>query len=139
LREEFKTRFQDFRKHETSFRIFASLFEVDVEVVPEKFQMELIELQSREEIKSKFLTVFLLEFYKLYLLENNFPQLYRHAICISALFGSTYVCEQLFSKMKHSRSKLRSRLTDKHFQSELTVAASNNKVDICDLMKDNQC
>jgi hypothetical protein len=43
LREEFKSRFQDFRKHETSFRIFTSLFEVDVEEAPKKFQMELIE------------------------------------------------------------------------------------------------
>jgi hypothetical protein len=37
LREEFKSRFQDFRKHETSFRIVASPFEVDAEAVPEKF------------------------------------------------------------------------------------------------------
>jgi hypothetical protein len=51
LTEEFKSRFQDFRKHETSFRMLASLFEVDVEAAPEKFQMELIEMQSREEIK----------------------------------------------------------------------------------------
>jgi hypothetical protein len=42
-REEFKSRFQDFRKNETSFRILASPFKVDVEAVPEKFQMELIE------------------------------------------------------------------------------------------------
>jgi hypothetical protein len=56
--------------------------------------MELLELQSREEIKSKFLNAPLLEFYKLYLPENNFPELYRHATCARALFGSTYVCEQ---------------------------------------------
>jgi hypothetical protein len=98
-----------------------------------------MELQSTEKMKSKFLNVSLLEFYKFYLPENNFPQLYRHAICGSALFGSTYVYEQLFSKMKHSKSKLRSRLMDKHLQSELTVASTNIKVDICDLMKDKQC
>jgi hypothetical protein len=51
LREEFKSRFQDFKKHKTSFRMSASPFEVYAEAVPEKFQMELIELQSREEIK----------------------------------------------------------------------------------------
>jgi hypothetical protein len=51
FREELKSRFQDFRKHETSFRIFASPFEVDVEAEPEKFHVELIELRSREEIK----------------------------------------------------------------------------------------
>jgi hypothetical protein len=42
--------------------------------------MELIELQSRKEIKSEFLNMSLLEFYKFYLPENNFPQIYRHAI-----------------------------------------------------------
>jgi hypothetical protein len=51
LKEEFRSRFQDFRKHETSFRIFASPYEADAEAVPKKFQMELTELQSREEIK----------------------------------------------------------------------------------------
>jgi hypothetical protein len=35
LREKFKCRFQDFRKHKTYFRIYASPFEVDVEAVPE--------------------------------------------------------------------------------------------------------
>jgi hypothetical protein len=57
LREELKSRFQDFRKHETSFRIFASPFEVDVEAAPEKFQIELINMESREEIESKHLNV----------------------------------------------------------------------------------
>jgi hypothetical protein len=51
LREEYKSRFQDFRKHETSFRIFASPFEVDFEAVPKKLQMELIEFQKTEEMK----------------------------------------------------------------------------------------
>jgi hypothetical protein len=53
LREEFRSRFQDFRKHETPFRIFASPYEADVQAVPEKFQMELIELQSREKKRHK--------------------------------------------------------------------------------------
>jgi hypothetical protein len=39
LREELKSRVQDFKKHETPFRIFASPFEVYVEAVPEKFQI----------------------------------------------------------------------------------------------------
>jgi hypothetical protein len=57
LKREFKSRFQDSGKHDTSFWIFASPFEVNVEAVPEHFQMELINLQSREEIKSKFMNV----------------------------------------------------------------------------------
>jgi hypothetical protein len=52
-----------------SFQIFASPFEIDVEAVPKKFNKELMELRSREEMKSEFLNVSLLEFYKLYLPE----------------------------------------------------------------------
>jgi hypothetical protein len=66
--------------------------------VPEKSQMELINLQSREEIKQKFMNVSLLKFCKLCLPKNNFPQLYRHDIRVSALFLNTYVCEPPFSK-----------------------------------------
>jgi hypothetical protein len=34
LREMFRSRFQDFRSHERCPRIFASSFEVDIQVVP---------------------------------------------------------------------------------------------------------
>jgi hypothetical protein len=101
LRKEFKPRFQDFGKHETYFRLFSSPFEVDFVVVAEEFQMELVDFQSREEIKYKFLNVSQIKFYKLCLPKNNSPHLYRHTIHVSALFGRTYVCEQLFSKMMH--------------------------------------
>jgi hypothetical protein len=96
LRREFKSRFRDFGKHEKSFRMFASPFEGNVETVPEYFQMDLINLQSREEMKSKFMNVSLLKFCKLCLPKNNFPQLYRHDIRVISLFGNTYVCESLF-------------------------------------------
>jgi hypothetical protein len=82
------------------------------------------------------MNVSLLKFCKHYLPKNNFPQLYRHIIRVSELFGNTYVCEQLFLKIKRSQSKLRSRVTDKHLQCELTVPPFNIGVDICDLMKD---
>jgi hypothetical protein len=61
--------------------------------------MEPIGLQSREEMKSEFLNVSLLGFYSIYLPKNNFPQLYRHAVRVSALFGNTYVCDQLLKKL----------------------------------------
>jgi hypothetical protein len=43
--------------------VFLSTFEEDVEAVLEKWQMELIDLQSSVEIKSKFQNVSPLEFY----------------------------------------------------------------------------
>ena len=43
------------------------------------------------------------------------------ALCIKslatpALFGSTYVCEQMFSRMKHVKNKIKSSITDGHLE-----------------------
>ena len=43
-----------------------------------------------------------------------------------SLFGSTYICEQLFTKMKHTKSKTKSRLTDCHLENSLRVAAASS-------------
>jgi hypothetical protein len=94
LREEFKSRFQDFRNHKTSIQIFELPFELHVQAVPEKFQIKLIYLQSREEMKSKFLNASVLKLFKLHLPKNDFPQLSRHSIHVGALFGSTYYNSQ---------------------------------------------
>ena len=45
-----------------------------------------------------------------------------------ALFGSTYLCEQFFSKMSFRKSPYRSLMTDKHLENELRVARTSIKV-----------
>ena len=60
--------------------------------------MELIELQNNKDLKEAYKEVELLEFYKKYMSIEVFPHLCRHAIKYFSLFGSTYNCEQLFSK-----------------------------------------
>ena len=55
-----------------------------------------------------------------------------------SLFGSTYICEQLFTKMKHTKSKTRSRLTDCHLENSLRVAASSIAPKIDTLVKKHQ-
>jgi hypothetical protein len=42
------------------------------------------------------------------------------------MFGSTYVCEQFFSLVNNNKTKSRSRLTDGHMKSVMTMV-SNNK------------
>jgi len=39
-----------------------------------------------------------------------------------AMFGRTYVCEQLFSSMKINKTALRLRLTSKHLHTTLRLA-----------------
>ena len=63
-------------------------------------QMELIELQCNGVLKEKFNNVDLLEFYSKYVEKNKFPAIRSHALSIASLFGSTYICEQLFSRLK---------------------------------------
>jgi hypothetical protein len=72
LQQEFSSRFQDFRKHEATFSLFSTPFDVSVETVPDEFHLEVIDLQCNEDLKSKFRDSTLLDFHKLYLPGDNF-------------------------------------------------------------------
>ena len=104
LIDRFNTRFADMEKHRKYFSYFATVFDVEIGDAPENLQMELIELQSSNELKSRFREVTLLKFYQKYLTPQRFPSLVKHAKEAGVLFGSTYVCEQLFSKIKYVKT-----------------------------------
>ena len=91
-------------EHRKYFSYFAAVFDVEICDSPENLQMELIELQSSSELKSRFREVPLLEFYQHYLTPQRFPSIVKHAKEVAVLFGSTYVCEQLFSKMNYVKA-----------------------------------
>ncbi|ELU12807.1 hypothetical protein CAPTEDRAFT_80861, partial [Capitella teleta] len=106
LRTEFKNRFGDFRAYKEEFRLFVAPFDIDVSEVPTWFQMEAIELQCSEELKAKFSSCSLFNFYKNVIVPSGqFPSLIDNALQVVSMFGSTYRCEQLFSKMKFSKSQ----------------------------------
>ena len=121
---EFEARFQDFREHETSFALFASPFDIAVDEVLEGFQMELIELQCNADLKQKFRYSSLMDFYKLHFPVEKYSILANHAMKIISLFGSTYLCEQVFSKMKIIKSSVRNRLIDCRLRDCLRIAVS---------------
>ena len=114
LREEFSERFGDLKKHSQAIEVFASPFSVDVTAIPEDMQMEIIELQCNDELKKKFDDSSVYQFYKKHVSVTVYPKLSAHARKMMAVFGSTYVCEQLFSKMNLVKNKYRSSLTDEH-------------------------
>lgn len=103
LKDEFQCRFVDFQKYKDDFLLFSEPFSINVENVREDLQLELIDLECNTNLKTKFETVGIPELFKY--LENNYPKLQKHFCYILSMFGSTYVCEQLFSLMKLNKSK----------------------------------
>lgn len=143
LQEEFDRRFADFKTHRATFQIFADPFSFDVQDAPPVLQMELIDLQCNSELKVKFREVsgntdklgqFLRE------LPPTFPELSRMFKRTMCLFGSTYLCEKLFSTMNFNKSKYKSRLTDKHLQAILRVSTvSSLKPNVSQLCERKRC
>ena len=114
--------------------MFAQPFDLVVEDSLDDFQMELIEQQADMETKRKYSENSLVDFYKLHVCEK-YPNFSRHAKRMTSLFGGTYCCEQFFSKMKLTKSRRRSQLTDEHFTSQLRVATTFVKADVNKLCK----
>ena len=122
LIEEFKTRFADFRREEQKIMLFTQPFCFDVQCTSDEIQLELLDLQANINLKEKFREVKLdeisknvsiLDFYKV-LPTDTYPFILEHARRMASLFGSTYTCEALFSKMKYTKNRYRSNMTDEH-------------------------
>ncbi|XP_012554783.2 general transcription factor II-I repeat domain-containing protein 2 [Hydra vulgaris] len=137
--DEFDTRFCDFKEEKNELDLFSHPFSIKVETVRDEFQMELIELQNNKDLKDAYKDVELLELYKKYMNIEVYPHLCKHAMKYFSLFGSTYICEQFFSRMKHVKSEQRHRLKDEHLTDTLRISSSTIKADIDQLCKNKQC
>lgn len=103
---------------------------IDTEEVAAKFQkafalpggvdMEMLDLQNDIELKARSRDS---DFWG-QVSREKFPLLSAYALKVSAYFGSTYFCEMAFSQMKITKSKYRSRLTDRHLTDCLRLAVS---------------
>jgi len=130
LRGEFERRFKDVRACEKEFKLFSAPFDVDSVDVADDLQLELIELQCSESHRAKFALLSPMKFWHSLSASRAFPALVREALRLASLFGSTYSCEQLFSRMKLTKNKTRAQLTDAHLQDVLLLASSSIKPDI---------
>ena len=106
---------------------------------PCSLQMELVELQCNDELKAKFDNSPPLSFFRdIALPSRNFPKYIVHVQRIVAMLGGTYCYEQLFSKMKHITSLLRSLLSDLHVNDILLLSSSSIEPDIDTLLHGKQ-
>ena len=79
-------------------------------------------MQSDSTFRAKYLEVGISGFFSY--LPAEFKNLRKFATRVMAMFGSTYVCEQLFSFMKSTNTSQRTRLTDQHLSSLIKVGTA---------------
>ncbi|KAK1333566.1 LOW QUALITY PROTEIN: hypothetical protein QTO34_005951, partial [Cnephaeus nilssonii] len=96
LIEAFNERFKDVKSKQMELNIFATPFNVEPADVPDNLQHEIIQLQSNDGLKAR-----------------------RHALKYASVFGTTYCCEQFFSKLTITKSRLRSRLIYTNLEKQL--------------------
>ena len=134
LQESFENRFCDFVEEESYIAAFLnpfSLSEQDILKMPSNIQMELIDLKTNSILKMKYdehssapKACGILNFWLLLPCEN-FSELRKFAQTYPCRFGSTYTCEQAFSSMKITKSKIGSRLTDSDLKNSLLLSLTN--------------
>uniref|UniRef100_A0A0E9XBG8 HAT C-terminal dimerisation domain-containing protein n=1 Tax=Anguilla anguilla TaxID=7936 RepID=A0A0E9XBG8_ANGAN len=122
LLREFEQRFQVFSELKNKFGFFRSPFTVKPSDMPADIQLELIDLQCDSAMKDKFGSVGLDTFYQY--LVPGYPKLTAMAAKVLSMFGTTYLCEQVFSVMNNNKTKQRSRLTNKHLNDIVKCAAN---------------
>ena len=94
-------------------KLLSDPFQVDPTGAAVKCQMELTDIQNDSDLKRAFSEQDLLSFdTSYYVSSESYPNLSQDDKNFTALFGSTYCCEQLFSRMK------------KKTQNEIKVSAS---------------
>lgn len=99
-----------------------------MEDAPLVLQIDLIDLQRNSKLKAKFREVNgkadkLGQFLKS--LPHIFPELSRMFKQIMCLYGSTYVCEKLFSTLYLNKSKVRSKVKDEHREAILRASVAS--------------
>ena len=141
LIEQFTERFVDFRRYQSEFDLISNPIIFDIDTASANLQLELLSLQSDPIIKADFQTQIskrdLFTFYKT-LPREHYPNLRRRAQRMFSFFGSTYICEQTFSLLKLTKSKVRSRLTDEHVAASLRLSTTELKPDLMKLVHQKQ-
>ena len=134
--QEFSNRFQDFEKISDKTRLVACPHLVETESASLDLQMELVELKNDEQFVKKFRDKKdVLDTLRGAVKHPNLQELARKTF---VLFGSTYVCEAGFSRMKYLKNKYRTRLSDSNLECELRLRISSEPPNFASLSEEVQ-
>ncbi|KYN03211.1 General transcription factor II-I repeat domain-containing protein 2A, partial [Cyphomyrmex costatus] len=132
LISQFDTRFTDFESLRKDLILFENPLTVKIEDQDLQFQEELCDLQNDLSLKTRPERG--VEFFK-FLNILNYPNLKDFALRIFSIFGSTYLCECSFSKMKNIKTDKHSSLSDTSLSSLMRTSSSNIPVDLSSLVE----
>ena len=134
----FKQRFQIFGQLEMDFQVFCSPLAINLYGLHVDLQLETTDLQCDSDLKTKLALGSMDIFYQY--LSSGYRRVIGLAAKVLCMFGTTYLCEQVFYVMNINKTKLRSRLTHAHLNDSLKVAAAQDlKPDIETLVKSKRC
>ena len=133
LQKQFQERFSDLDSKAGEVRLFQNPFEADVDSYPDELQMEVIELQANDLFKNKFNRDGLVAFYR-FLPKADFPNVKTLASRYLSIFGTTYLCERTFSRMKYMKNNLRSNMSDDNLRSLLMLGTSKLKPEMSSIL-----
>ena len=126
---EFSVRFRELHVYGKEVRLFQNPFIANIDEAQRSYQFVLVKLQNSDVLKDAFKPNSLIDFYAA-LPKDTYPSIRKHAMKMSTLFGSTYICEQTFSRMKVIKTPVRSRLTDENLHHCLRLAVTRMEPDI---------
>ena len=136
LIEEYNDRFKDFEKHNLSMQLAYKSHLVNVNLVPDRFRMELIELSEDSILKSLFNAK--KDPIEIWKNAVEYPRLRQHARQMFSCFGTAYRCESVFSYMTQIKNRLRSQITDVHLEDQLILKSTMLEPKIASLACDKQ-
>lgn len=150
LSQSFEKRFSDFESKKQNIQIFINPFIIslaDIVGYPANIQLELVELQNHDTLKNLFANKLsskaqnssedFADFWKL-VPKAEFPAITDLALQFLSSFGSTYVCEKVFSDLNYVKNKYRTSLTEQHIYDLLLLSTSDLSPNISKLLKDKQ-
>jgi hypothetical protein len=123
--DQYKERFSDFRKHHIYFDIFCDPFNnFNNSDISSQLKNELNSLRNDTHLKYYYNYSDISDFNR-QLPKDKFPLLRENALKMNSYFGTTYQCEQFFTKMTLIKNKTTNRISDSLLEARLRISCSS--------------
>uniref|UniRef100_UPI00358F17D2 general transcription factor II-I repeat domain-containing protein 2-like n=1 Tax=Myxine glutinosa TaxID=7769 RepID=UPI00358F17D2 len=146
LQQSFEDRFCNLKKQQPQITFLINPFTAESDCLKAPLvadeaasQLEMIELSEDDRLKCILREGTTgTEFWKI-VPTDRYPSVKQAALKLMSMFGSTYVCESVFSTLKQVKSRHGSVLTDTHVKELLRVATTEYKPDLKMIVENNDC